>query len=67
MVRGVSDARASVFRRAILSHWATPDDKTANFMIDMERRWAEGRWPTQAWVGLEWGCSHVADLVQRTN
>jgi hypothetical protein len=24
------------------SHWATPDDKTANFMIDMERKWAEG-------------------------
>jgi hypothetical protein len=24
------------------SHWAAPDDKTANFMIDMERKWAEG-------------------------
>jgi len=24
------------------SHWATPDDKTANFIIDMERKWAEG-------------------------
>ncbi len=24
------------------SHWATADDKTANFMIDMERKWAEG-------------------------
>ena len=24
------------------SHWATPDDKTATFMIDMERKWAEG-------------------------
>jgi hypothetical protein len=24
------------------SHWATPDDKTAKFMIDMERNWAEG-------------------------
>ena len=23
------------------SHWATPDDKTAKFMIDMERKWAE--------------------------
>lgn len=23
------------------SHWATPDDKTAKSMIDMERRWAE--------------------------
>ena len=21
------------------SHWATPDDKTAKFMIDMERKW----------------------------
>ena len=24
------------------SHWAAPDDKTANFIIDMERKWAEG-------------------------
>src|ERR1700681_2158055 len=24
------------------SHWATHDDKTAKFMIDMERKWAEG-------------------------
>ena len=24
------------------SHWAKPDDKTAKFMIDMERKWAEG-------------------------
>jgi hypothetical protein len=24
------------------SHWAGPDDKAANFMIDMERKWAEG-------------------------
>ena len=24
------------------SHWAAPDDKTAKFMIDMERKWAEG-------------------------
>jgi hypothetical protein len=24
------------------SHWATLDDKTAKFMIDMERKWAEG-------------------------
>jgi hypothetical protein len=24
------------------SHWATPDDKIAKFMIDMERKWAEG-------------------------
>ena len=23
------------------SHWATSDDKTAKFMIDMERKWAE--------------------------
>src|SRR6478752_1912596 len=23
-------------------HWATPDDKTAKFMIDMEGKWAEG-------------------------
>ncbi len=24
------------------SHWATADDKTAKYMIDMERKWAEG-------------------------
>ena len=24
------------------SHWATPDDKTAKSMIDMERKWAAG-------------------------
>ena len=24
------------------SHWAAPDDKTAKFMINMERKWAEG-------------------------
>ena len=24
------------------SHWAAPVDKTAIFMIDMERKWAEG-------------------------
>jgi len=24
------------------SHWATADDKAAKFMIDMERKWAEG-------------------------
>jgi hypothetical protein len=24
------------------SHWAAPNDKTAKFMIDMERKWAEG-------------------------
>jgi hypothetical protein len=24
------------------SHWAAPDDKAAKFMIDMERKWAEG-------------------------
>jgi len=24
------------------SHWATPDEQTAKFMIEMERKWAEG-------------------------
>lgn len=24
------------------SHWASPDDKTAQYLIDMERKWAEG-------------------------
>jgi Domain of unknown function (DUF4440) len=28
--------------RAQQSHWASPDDKTAQFIIDMERNWAEG-------------------------
>jgi len=28
--------------RAQQSHWASPDDKTAHYMIDMERKWAEG-------------------------
>jgi hypothetical protein len=35
----------AVFTTAALaqqSHWAIPDDKTAKFMIDMERKWAEG-------------------------
>src|SRR5260370_5654303 len=29
-------------QQALQSHWATPDDKSAKFMIDMERKWAEG-------------------------
>ncbi len=29
-------------QQAQQSHWAAPDDKTAKFMIDMERKWAEG-------------------------
>src|ERR1700759_4983476 len=28
--------------RAQESHWAAADDKTAKFIIDMERNWAEG-------------------------
>ncbi len=24
------------------SHWASPDDKTAQYIIEMERKWAEG-------------------------
>lgn len=28
--------------RAQQSHWAPDDDKTAKYMIDMERKWAEG-------------------------
>jgi hypothetical protein len=24
------------------SHWASPDEKTAQYIIDMERKWAEG-------------------------
>ena len=24
------------------SHWASPEDKTAKYIIDMERKWAEG-------------------------
>ena len=33
---------AALAQQAQQSHWATPDDKTATFMIDMERKWAEG-------------------------
>jgi hypothetical protein len=29
-------------QQAQQSHWATADDKTAKFMVDMERKWAEG-------------------------
>lgn len=28
--------------RAQQSHWASADDQTAKYMIDMERQWAEG-------------------------
>jgi hypothetical protein len=28
--------------RAQQSHWASADDKTAKYIIDMERKWAEG-------------------------
>ena len=28
--------------RAQQSHWASPDDKTAKYIVDMERKWAEG-------------------------
>jgi hypothetical protein len=28
--------------RAQQAHWASEDDKTAKYMIDMERKWAEG-------------------------
>src|SRR5882757_403525 len=33
---------AAYSQQAQQSHWATPDDKSARFMIDMERKWAEG-------------------------
>ena len=33
---------AAYAQQAQRSHWATDDDKTAKFMIDMERKWAEG-------------------------
>lgn len=28
--------------QAQTSHWASPDDKTAKYIVDMERKWAEG-------------------------
>ena len=28
--------------RAQQSHWASPDDKTSQYIIEMERKWAEG-------------------------
>ena len=30
------------FAQAQQSHWASPDDKTAKYIIDMEQKWAEG-------------------------
>ena len=30
-------------------------------------RFSLDRWPTQARFWLEWGCSHVTDLVRLTN
>jgi hypothetical protein len=32
----------TAYANAQQSHWAAPDDKTAKYMIDMERKWAEG-------------------------
>jgi len=32
----------SVATHAQQSHWASADDKTAKYIIDMERKWAEG-------------------------
>jgi len=32
----------SISLSAQQSHWASPEDKTAQYMIDMERKWAEG-------------------------
>ena len=31
-----------VLGHAQQSHWASPEDKTAKYIIDMERKWAEG-------------------------
>ena len=31
-----------VLAHAQQSHWASPDDSTAKYIIDMERKWAEG-------------------------
>ena len=36
VILGVAAAQAQQ------SAWASPDDKTANYIIDMERKWAEG-------------------------
>lgn len=33
---------APVAAQAQQSHWAAPDDPTAKFIIEMERKWAEG-------------------------
>jgi hypothetical protein len=44
-VRGFFAACAllcSVKTYAQQSHWASPDDKTAQYMTEMERKWAEG-------------------------
>ena len=46
MRRGIAQllcaAVLMVAAHAQQSHWATADDDTAKYMIDMERKWAEG-------------------------
>ena len=32
----------TVLAQAQQSHWASPDDKVAKYITDMERKWAEG-------------------------
>jgi len=42
LLTAISSAAASSTVSAQQSHWAESDDKTAQYMIDMERKWAEG-------------------------
>lgn len=42
VVAAITAALPSLVVPAQQSHWAAPDDKTAQYMIDMERKWAEG-------------------------
>jgi len=47
---------AAYAQQAQQSHWATPDDKTAKFMIDMERKWGGGPfYISRSLRNLEWG------------
>jgi hypothetical protein len=42
LVVGIATMLLAGAAQAQQSHWASADDKTAKYIIDMERKWAEG-------------------------
>lgn len=42
VLAAIAAVLAPLLALAQQSHWAAPDDKTAQYIIDMERKWAEG-------------------------